>query len=189
MSTDYERAIKAALDIQDKLERALYVVGVWTESLRSEGIRPIIVGGTAVEFYSFGAYMTYDIDLVCDGRAEALAKLGQLGFEQTDSLRHWYHETLGIVIEIPDERLAGSEEHVVEVQVGSFTAYVIGIEDLVLDRLRAYVHWRSTQDGEWARRLVQLHRESMDWPYLNETAKSEGLSDTLNGLIESEPGP
>lgn len=139
MSRDYSHEIEQALGIQDRLQRALHVVGLWTKLLKSKGIRPVVVGGTAVEFYTFGAYMTYDVDLVCAERDEALAQLELLGFERSASMRHWYHEALAMVVEIPDDQLVGSYERVAHVQVGPYLAYVIGIEDLILDRIRAYV--------------------------------------------------
>ena len=183
MSTDYQREIDKALLMHDRLERALYVVGLWTELLHDAGITPVVVGGAAVEFYTFGAYMTYDIDLVAPGRTEALAKLETLGFERTETLRHWYHPHLAMVIEIPAEQLVGSEEHIVRVEVGPYVAHVIGVEDLILDRLRAYVHWKSSADGEWARRLALLHSEAIDWTYLNKTAADEALLDALNEML------
>lgn len=188
MSINHNHEIETALSIPDRLQRALHVVGLWTERLKSEGIRPIIVGGTAVEFYTFGAYMTYDIDLVCANRHEALVQLKALGFEQSPSPRHWYHEKLAMVIEIPDDQLAGSVERIARVEVGPYSAYVIGIEDLVLDRLRAYVHWASPQDGEWAKRLLSLHQQAIDWPYLVEMASAEdGLYAALRKFDPRKP--
>ena len=37
-----------------------------------------------------------------------------------------------------------------------------------IDRLRAWVHWRSDEDGRWARRLADLHRDRIDWRYVRE---------------------
>ena len=42
------------------------------------------------------------------------------------------------------------------------------IEDLLIDRLRAWVHWRSDEDGRWTRRLAALHRHRIDWRYVRE---------------------
>jgi predicted nucleotidyltransferase len=182
MPIDYHEEMRKAAGITERLERALFVVAVWTEALKSKNIRPIVVGGTAVEFYSFGAYMTFDIDLVCANRQEALDQLEVLGFKRSESLRHWYHEELSLVVEIPDGALAGSLERVAEVEIRGFTAHIIGIEDLVLDRLRAFVHWRSEIDGEWVRRLLSLHSEDIDWEYLRKMASQEALDGHLEDL-------
>jgi hypothetical protein len=52
---------------------------------------------------------------------------------------------------------------------GSFV-YVIGIEDIILDRLRACVHWTSSSDCEWGARLLLTHRTKLDLEYM--TAKA-----------------
>lgn len=55
-------------------------------------------------------------------------------------------------------------------------------EDLIMDRLRGYVHWQSMSDGEWAGRLIALHEASIDWEYLNCRAKIEGLPEALESV-------
>ena len=55
-------------------------------------------------------------------------------------------------------------------------------EDLIMDRLRGYVHWQSMSDGEWAGRLIALHEASIDWEYLNCQAEKEGLLEALESL-------
>lgn len=58
--------IKAAMaDIEattDLLEKALKLAGVVTSLFREEGSDLVVVGGSAVEFYTEGAYMSGDID-------------------------------------------------------------------------------------------------------------------------------
>lgn len=53
----------------DPLRKALGVIAVLTEALEPEGIRPILVGGVALEFYTLGGYATKDIDLVVSDRS------------------------------------------------------------------------------------------------------------------------
>lgn len=56
-------ALEKALPIKDKLKRALYVIGFVSRELPPDS-KPVIVGGTAVEFYTLGAYATQVVDLV-----------------------------------------------------------------------------------------------------------------------------
>lgn len=63
--------------------------------------------------------------------------------------------------------------------------YVIGVEDLILDRLRACVHWHSESDCEWAQRLLAIHHREIDWKYLSQTAEAENLKERLDAL---DPG-
>lgn len=177
-----DTAMEAACSVEDPLKRALYVIGVWSARLAEKEIKPVVVGGKAVEFYTFGAYATRDVDVVCPGRVEAIKELENLGFTRTESKRHWYHKALQLIIEIPDEALAGSWERLAEIEVMGQRTLLIGIEDLVLDRLRAHVYWRSESDGEWARRLLSIHGASIDWAYLEEQADRENLGDVLRSL-------
>jgi hypothetical protein len=167
--------------IRNPLERKLYFCAVLTRSLR--GTRPIIVGGTAVEFYTAGGYSTRDIDLVCSDREAVVGRLRDYGFEQFG--RHFYDEELDLSIEIPGTELAGDESRVrkviVEPKVG-LAAYVIGVEDIIVDRLNAYVYWKSGDDGLWAREMMVLHRDEIDWEYLERRSREESTYHALREL-------
>ena len=62
-----EPDLKAALaDIEstaDLLERALKLAGLLSSIFERRGFRLVVVGGSAVEFYTEGGYMSGDIDL------------------------------------------------------------------------------------------------------------------------------
>jgi len=47
----------------DLLERALRLAGLVTRLFREEGWELVVVGGSAIEFYTEGAYMSGDVDL------------------------------------------------------------------------------------------------------------------------------
>ena len=66
----------------------------------------------------------------------------------------------------------GSEDRVTELDVDGSMVYIIGVEDLILDRLRAGVYWNSTSDMEWARYLLESYIDDLDLAYL-ETDDSE----------------
>lgn len=55
----------------------------------------IIVGGHAVELYTFSSYTTKDVDLVLEGYQKAGEILERLGFKKMPGSRHWYYEELG----------------------------------------------------------------------------------------------
>lgn len=145
-----------------------------TYLLEKAGIKPIIVGGHAVEIYTLGQYTTVDVDMVLSGRELAREIFGELGFTKRKGHRHWYHEDLGLPIEIPDETLAGSMDRIIQVTVEEgFHVYVIGVEDLILDRARAAVYWNSSGDREWALLLMNAQYEEIDFEYLQSEAKKE----------------
>lgn len=154
-----------------------------TYLLEKVGIKPIIVGGHAVEIYTLGQYTTVDVDLVLSGRELAGEIFEKLNFVKGQGHRHWYHEDLGLPIEIPDDILAGSVDRIIQVTVeDGFHIYVIGIEDLILDRVRAAVYWNSSGDREWALLLMNAQYEEIDFAYLENEANKEP-DNSINKLI------
>lgn len=181
-----QELLARAKAMPERFVRSLYVLAILTRELEPEGIRPVLVGGGAVEFYTMGGYTTQDLDLVVSRREAARRALEGMGFTRLPGARHWYREDLDVAIEIPSEDLAGSQDQVVQLDVDGLSCYVIGVEDLVIDRLNAYVHWRSELDGEWAARLMALHAEDIDWPYLERQAREAGVAAALGSLRPSQ---
>ncbi len=156
---------------KDPMTKRLLLIGLLTKNLKPMGIRPIIVGGQAVEFYTAGGYATRDIDLVSTGYKEVGSMLETWGFHKEG--RHWVNENFETSIEIPGAVLDGDEEKISEIEIDDLKVYMIGIEDLIVDRLKAFVHWESEDDGNWVKELIELHRNDIDRKYLEECVRSE----------------
>ena len=151
----------------DPRRRRLLALGLLGRELALLGIEPILVGGAALEFYTAGGYATHDVDLALATGADVDAAFARLGFAREG--RYWYHEELDLLFEAPaPEGLPGEDAPRTSISVDGLRVVVIGVEDLLLDRLRAWVHWRSDEDGRWARRLAHLHRDRIDWAYVRE---------------------
>ena len=165
-------------------KRRLLLLAYLTEKVETNGIVPVLVGGGAVEVYTFGDYQTKDIDLVFQERQLIGLKLEELDFEKKPGMRHWYHAELDIAIEIPDDVLAGEMEKVSKIEINGGKVYVIGLEDLIIDRLNAAVFWRSTSDKEQAFKVLTLHYEEIDFDYLDNRARDEKVEILLAELKE-----
>lgn len=168
------------LTTQDSLKRRLLFIGWLTAELKAYGIEPILVGGNALQFYTLGAYATVDIDLVCPQPEQIDRLLQGKGFQQEG--RHWYRPDIDIAVEIPATSLAGSYQRVETVMVEEFVVHVISKEDLIVDRLNACVHWRSKEDCRWAKELILLYQQELDWEYLEERTKAEATFEKLKEL-------
>ena len=155
----------------DPRRRRLLALGLLTRQLAEHDIVPILVGGGALEFYTAGGYATTDMDLALPTCKEVGEAFRALGFEREG--RYWHHAELDLLFEAPaPAELPGEDAPRTETEIGGLRVVVIGIEDLLINRLRAWVHWRSDEDGRWARRLALLYSDRIDWPYLLErTAK------------------
>lgn len=146
------------------LQRHLVVAAVLTELLQPLGLLPVVVRGSAAEFYTAGVYATRDVDIVVSGLEKVADVLRRLGFEQIGT--SFRHPEVPLVVDLPPEPLAGDPDRITEVEVDGAKAYVIGIEDLILDRLNAYVHWRDQDSLDAAVQLLVAQWERLDWAYL-----------------------
>jgi hypothetical protein len=72
---------------------------------------------------------------------------------------------------------------VVSVDLGGIRAYVLGIEDLIIDRLSACVHWNDQESCLWATALLASASE-LDTAYLQERAQSEGVAQQLERAMD-----
>jgi len=61
--TDIASEVQEIETVPDLLERALRLAGLVTRLFREEGWELVVVGGSAVEFYTEGAYMSGDVDM------------------------------------------------------------------------------------------------------------------------------
>jgi len=165
--------------IAEPFLRRLYFVAILTKYL-GESAGPVIVGEHAVEYYTLGQYATGDVDLVCSHRAELDRLLSSWGFVHEG--RHWRHDALQLYIESPGEALEGAEPaRVVQVEVEGLAVFVVGAEDLIVDRLNAFVHWNYAEDGFWAQQIIRSLGKGLDWEYLQRRCREE---DTLGALEE-----
>ena len=170
-----------------KFETMLGTASLLTTLLDETGLKVVIVGGFAVEIYTRSEYTTVDIDLIFSRRDLANEVLLNLGF--TKEGRHWYHEVLGVSIEIPNDMLENADmNRVLKLNLPSQEhVYVIGIEDIILDRLRACIHWKSTSDCEWGYRLFLIHRKNLDIDYMVQKAQVDLTSEQLKAWLETNP--
>lgn len=95
---------------------------------------PVVVGGTAEEFQSGAPYHGTDLDLVGVVTADDRGALRSLGFRKRG--RHWYHDTIHVAVEFPDDRIDGDVDRIERVDLGPGTVAIIGVDDLYLDRLK-----------------------------------------------------
>lgn len=156
----------------DRLVRQLRAAGVIARELAPFGLHPVVVGGSAVEFYTRGSYATVDVALVVDGVGEIDRALRGLGFTRLAGASY-VHAQADVVIDLPREPLDGDATRIVTVDVEGLTVYVIGIEDIIADRLRAAVHWDDLSSKEWAIQLMAAQWEAIDWAYLQDLSKAE----------------
>lgn len=159
--------LEALANEPDPARKRLIALGLLGDRLREDGLEPVLVGGGAVEFYTAGGYTTKDMDLALPHGPKTEAAFADLGFAKEG--RYWYREDLDLLFEArAPAGLPGETAPRTEVEIEGLRVVVLGLEDLIIDRLRAWIHGTSDEDGRWARRLVLLYAERIDWDYLRQ---------------------
>ncbi|MCZ7356755.1 MAG: DUF6036 family nucleotidyltransferase [Candidatus Methanoperedens sp.] len=152
-------------------------MGLLTREAEKIKIKPVVVGGSAVDFYTEGIYPSHDIDLVSDRKKIGEILENTFGFKPSG--RHWISEQTGLSVEIPGSRLAGDKDKVTVIKIGDLKVYVIGIEDLIIDRINACVHWKSQTDCDQAKFMIKYYRNRLHLGYLEKKARDEGILKAL----------
>lgn len=152
------------------LARQLLMVGLISRLLEEKGKpAPIIIGGCALSYYTREVYFTSDIDLAYADTESLDIILRGLDFQKKG--RYWVSEDLDIAIEVPASQLAGEDAPRETVELGEgLRCQVLGLEDLIIDRLNACKHWKSEIDCEMAELLVCRYGQELDWSYLENKA-------------------
>lgn len=148
--------LDAALARDDPTERKIAVVGAIDYALRDLGIRPVVVGGVAVEYWTYGQYATGDIDLVMPYLPDANERLADLGFQREG--RHWVLPESEIFVEAPGNAL-GPREEAVEVEIDEgISALVQSAEDILVARLEEFLATGHRDPAEQSVLLLQAGR-------------------------------
>jgi hypothetical protein len=147
--------------------------------------QPIVVGGTAEEYWAGGEYHATDLDLCPRPAPGDLKALASLGLRKRG--RHWTRQDLPVAVEFPG---SGEDiERTVVVKVGGVSILMISCEDLYLDRIRqATVSWpREDVSFDAALELALTNYLTMDWDYirgrLGTSASSERPVATLMASV------
>jgi hypothetical protein len=169
-----------------RLRRHLLVAAALREVLRHD---PIVVGGTAEEFWTEAEYHETDLDLCAPITPQDREVLHKLRFRRVG--RHWERSGLAAVFEFPDSRIDGDEGRTVEYDLGPGRARIIGLDDLYLDRLRQATMNEAREGVEFhsALAVVASRYEDIDWPYvragINRIREREGLVGDMMKRIDS----
>jgi hypothetical protein len=168
---DKEKVLDLIRRTESPMKRQLLTVALVSHLLEKKGKEiPIVIGGLALSYYSREVYFTGDIDLAYSDRESLDEALKELDFGKKG--RYWVNEDLKIAIEVPVGVLVDENAPLEIVELGpELKCQILGVEDLIIDRLNACKHWKSEIDCEMAELLVIRYREEMDWEYLETKAK------------------
>jgi hypothetical protein len=178
-----EEIIGLIRETESPLKRQLLAVALISHFLERNGKEvPIVIGDLALSYYTREVYFTADIDLAYSDRETLDEVLRDLDFRKQG--RYWVNEDLKIAIEVPSGVLIDKDSPLEIVELGpEFQCQIIGIEDLIIDRLNACKHWKSEIDCEMVELLVMRCGRELEWDYLEKKAEKPG-NDLIRELEE-----
>ena len=144
----------------DKTDRSSLFLGFFSEAYRGlSGKNPVLVGGGAVEVYTHGGYVTGDLDLICDA-AIARKILTGWDFSSAEFSRSFYRPEMDLYVELLGvQDVNGDPEATSRVEAmlvgGTMLFSIISLEDLIIDRLLAFVHWGHRESALWAQAMMK----------------------------------
>ncbi|MFQ6095407.1 MAG: DUF6036 family nucleotidyltransferase [Candidatus Bathyarchaeia archaeon] len=164
-----------------ELKKKMLFIGYLFNKLSKKDVKAYVVGGEAVEIYTAGQFTTGDIDITVTDREKTVKLLVEMGFTQTG--RIWLNENVGLAIDIVSTFPSRTEKARI-IEVGDFKVNVVGVEDLVIDRLTAAKYWRSNPklDIEQAAVLLTAFKNSVDLEYIRKRAVEEKVDDYLQEI-------
>ena len=174
---ELQKKLNEAAREKSKAKRGVKIAAVIAEALRTIGENPVLVGGSAVEFYTEGKYTTNDIDMTAIGGEDLWEVMQQLGFERLG--KDFVRKKLKIYVEFPSETLREGEQSDL-LDVDGISLRIISIEDLIVDRLCSYKFWRFLDDGLNA--LILLELKSVDEQRLLKQAERKDVADALQAI-------
>jgi hypothetical protein len=172
--------LEALLTLPDGPPKTAALVA-WLQGLYPDPLSgPVLVGGAAVELYTGGAYTSGDLDFVGTVPVQVERRLLEAGFVRRG--RHWVHEPGQLFVEFPGAALAPGETTAV-LRLGDLEVLVVSPEDLLVDRLGGWQHWRSSQDGVNAFLLHRAQGAVLDRKRLQARAEAAECVAALASLL------
>ena len=177
-----------------EFEAALRAFARVSEEMKRKGLSPpVLVGGGAAELYSASSLTTGDFDVVTTRQDAFEQALCEEGFVRPSgpgqSLRGWIHPDLHLGFEVVANSLLDGKadrSRVQTIDMGSDgDAAVIGVEDMIADRMGQYASGSAPEMLGQARILYSLHPDA-DRDYLDRRIREETLGD--HGIADVEAG-
>lgn len=126
---------------------------------------PIVVGGTAEEFWTGDEYHPTDLDLIPGPSRADQAALRKLGFKKEG--RHWVREDIPIATEFPHDE-SFEVRRTFDEKVADVVVKIIGVDDLYLDRLGQSTSTMNVRDQHFSSLLAVAltNWEKLEWSYI-----------------------
>ncbi len=180
---DYDQVVEELEKARSATERRIHFAALLAKAGGVSTDDFIVVGGSAIEFYTSGQYTSGDIDVVTTAPVDWARILRAWKFEKQG--RIWHSSALGVVIDFvkPPYTYDVTRTQVLVTPHGSLR--IAAIEDLLVKRLISAKFWKTPSDIEHAKLLAVAHWDRIDWDYVRELAGQFDVADVLSNLIDA----
>ena len=158
-SVTIQAALKEIGGTEDPLEKALKLSGLVSTLFREREWEMVVVGGSAIEFYTEGQYMSGDIDMCSKSemaapppsvRAEVMGLLGATGGPRSFKVGDQWVDLLGRV-----ERMSQAQFRVLETPFGPVN--LMPVEELLVDKVFSSIYPQENDESrECAEKLMAV---------------------------------
>jgi hypothetical protein len=158
-----EKLLRQVLTTKRPLDQRLLVAAALSTVMTSP---PIVVGGTAEEYWTGDEYHPTDLDLIPGPSSADLDAFRKLGFKKEG--RHWVREDFPIATEFPHDE-SFEVRRTFDEKVSDVIVKVIGVDDLYLDRLGQSTMTENVRDQHFASLLAVAvaNWDKLDWSYID----------------------
>lgn len=183
------------MPFSDIFEKHLCIAGRVTQAFREKGWNLIVVGGSALEFYTEGQYLSGDID-VCRRLGQPTIPpsiereiMGGLNAESTGTRRQWKID--GVFIDLLGEIETAKAPNFRFLQTPEGEIQIMPAEEVLIERI--FVAFSKTPPLEEAllaaKKMTEAAfnmKEDFDWTYAKNLANSSiyGVGKNLDDLMK-----
>ena len=173
-----DRSFKHILAEKDHLNKRLYFVSWLTQKLKRGTTVPVLVGPSALEYYTNHAFICTSVDILWNNPDLLTKILTPYGFQREG--RFWISNEAGLIVENVG-RICDYNVTILTTSFGDVS--IISREDLILDLLQNYKWLNSIDDYQWAKLMIASNCNLLDFQYLVKSAEQLGLMGTLNRVF------
>ena len=200
MNIDRIEAAMGLIEPENDLNtKAVLLAALVSELFRERGFEPIVVGGSAIEFYTDGAYMSGDTDICWTGGRNPTPEergeiMSQIPGGQRKGTRSWV--IAGLWLDLLGELTTyGNNKHTV-METPNGEVVMLTVEELLAERVFAARKWTgfNAHDDDCAKKLMAciLTRQiACDWDEVNRISalpayRCSAEMAALRGEVEAE---
>ncbi len=173
MDADEFRAAILSEETPHRQVRAFGAMLATESGLGTEGLT--VVGGSALEIYTEGDYVSGDVDLIAEDRERVVSVLRAWGFRKKGI--YWVSPDFRPSVQIVGKYDSGSRLHTQIISTPYGRVRIGSVEDIVVKRLIEARHWRRPSALAEAMLAVERYGREMDWDYVEFIAKKDGVGD------------